>query len=204
MAGRVSDGVFWDERRGEQIVLKVLSKSRSGNLSYVGHVRLKLNEVYPLCLPGDDVSLPPAAEAVFSKDASTRILQACWWPLDHRAPHSSELYSGGGGTDCRVFKWNVASGSILRSYPRGRVSGGTQEGHSAAVTALVVADAYGVRRLFSASHDGTVRCPAQPGPTPPYSTIFNLSLCFRLTLRSPPVVPVAHPSLHSIPTSLLL
>ncbi len=156
-------------RWGPQIVLKVLSKSRSGAVSYVGHVRLMLNEVYPRCLPADLISLPPAADAVISKDADTRILLATWWPIDHRAPQSAALYSGGGGADCRVFKWDVASGNILRSYPRRAVSRDTREGHGSAVTGLVEADAYGVRRLFSASHDGTVH-------RPPYSRIFRPTL----------------------------
>jgi hypothetical protein len=135
-------------------------------MSYVGHVRLTLTKVYPLCLPGDMVVLPPAAEGVFSRHADTRILPARWWPLDHRAIQGAELYSGGGGADCCVFKWDLASGSILRSYPRRAVAGNTGEGHGAAVTGLEVTGAYGVRRLFSASHDCTVRTQK---PAPPRS-----------------------------------
>ena len=175
-------GAGWER---PQIVLKVLSKSRSGVLSYIGYVRLTLTEVYPLCLPGDVVSLPPAAEGFFSRDADTRVLPARWWPLDHRAHQGAELYTGGGGADCCVFKWDVASGSILRSYPRRALAGESREGHGSSVTGLAVADVYGVRRLFSASLDGTVRTPhpAAPARAEEPHPLLSRSAINRLSIR---------------------
>ena len=142
--------------RVRQIVLSVLSRSRTGHASYIGHVRLSVADILAFSIPAD--AAPPAPGSAAPKPGS-RVAAARGLPLDYRVVQRAALYSGGGAGDCRVLQWDVATGNVLRSFPRGGAGDG-REGHAGGVTGIVETEAYGARRLFSASLDGTVRAVA--------------------------------------------
>ena len=124
-------------------------------MSYIGHARKTISELCAISIPVE-VSVSIGGSSV---DQGQRLVKLLRLPLEHRSLSKAALFSGGGTADFRIIQWDMISGSILRTFPRGNTDGSAldREGHMSGVTAILTTEAYGLHRLFSASLDGTVR-----------------------------------------------